>query len=263
MEKNNINLNLSGKKAIIFGVADSESVAWGIARTLDKQGVQVGIAYQERNKETVLPLIEKLDRGSFALECDVTSDSDLDKFFEKIKSEFGKIDFLIHSIAFAKKQFLQGKYFEVDRPGFSKSMEVSAYSLVELTKRAYPLMNPQGSIIAMTYLGSQRVFKNYNVMGICKAALEASVRYLSADVGSEKKIRVNAISFSPVKTRAASGISGFEEHLEEHKRASPLGRNISQKDVANSVLFLCSDLARNITGQIIYVDAGYNIVGGY
>jgi len=250
--------NLKGKKAIIFGIADKNSIAWHIAKELNDEGVKIAVAYQERNEKAVEKLVSLL-KDSFGMTCDVANNELLDEFFDNVKKEFDKVDFLIHSIAFAKKEFLKGKYFDVDKKGYLKSQEVSAYSLVELTKRAYPLMNEEASIIAMTYLGSQRVSLNYNVMGVCKAALESSVRYLANDVG-DKKIRVNAISFSPISTLAASGISGFKEHLEKHKRIAPLKRNITQKDVANLALFLCSDLSRNITGQTIFVDAGSSIM---
>ena len=229
-----------------------------VLRTLNDEGVRIAVAYQERNQESVKPLINSL-KNSFGMICDVTDDSLLDKFFKKIWEEFKEIDFLIHSIAFAKKEHLKGKFMDIDRRGYSISQEVSAYSLIELTKRAYPLMNKGGSIIAMTYLGSQKVSLNYNVMGVAKAALESAVRYLAYDVGY-KGIRVNAISFAPINTGAASGISGFGEHLEHHKKIAPLRRNISQEDVANLALFLCSDLSRNITGQVIFVDAGFSIM---
>ncbi|MBU2562552.1 MAG: enoyl-ACP reductase [Nanoarchaeota archaeon] len=256
-----VDLGLKGKKAVVFGVADENSVAWHIVKALNEEEVRVAIAYQERAEDSVLALVSSL-KNSIMVKCDVTDDSLLDNFFKKVKKEFGTIDFLIHSVAFAKKDFLKGKFFEVDRKGYKTSQEVSAYSLVEITRRAYPLLNKEGSIIAMTYMGSTRVFSNYNVMGVCKAALEASVRYLANDVG-DKGIRVNAISFSPIRTRAASGISGFEEHLKEHKKIAPLKRNIHQEDVANLALFLCSDLSKNITGQTIFVDAGYGIMGSY
>jgi len=252
------NFNLENKKAIIFGIANEQSVAWGIAKLLNENGVQIIAGYQERNEETAQKLISSLD-GCSGIKCDVTNDSDLDDFFQIVQKEFGTIDFLIHSIAFAKKQFLTGKFFEVDRAGYQTSQAVSAYSLVELTKRAYSLMNEEGSIIAMTYLGSTRVSPGYNVMGVCKASLEASVRYLANDVGN-KQIRVNAISFGPIKTLAASGITGFEEKHKKQAELTPLKRNITSEDVANLSLFLCSNLSKNITGQTIFVDAGFNIM---
>ena len=253
------NFNLKGKKAIIFGVANEQSIAWHIAKALNRDGVRSAFAYQERVEGSVKPLLKTL-KDPIAIPCDVVDDSLLDRFFEKVEQEFGKVDFLVHSIAFAKKEHLQGKYFEVDRRGYQISQEVSAYSLTELTKRTYPIMNEEGSIIAISYIGSVRVIPHYNVMGVCKAALEASVRYLSRDVG-DRKIRINAISSGPVRTQAASGITGLEKLLDHQIEVAPLHRLNTADDVANLALFLCSDLSRNITGQVIYVDAGYNNMG--
>lgn len=253
------NFNLDGKKAVVFGVANDQSIAWHIAKALNDNGCRVAIAYQDRVEELVKPMLGLL-KYPVAIPCDVGNDELLDKFFEEIKKEFGEIDVLVHSIAFAKKQHLMGKYFDVDRRGYSLAQEVSAYSLAELTKRAYPLMKEEGSIIAMTHIGSVRVFPNYNVMGVCKAALEAGVRYLSQDVG-DKHIRVNAISSGPIKTLAASGITDFEKMLKRHVEVAPLKRLNTAEDVANLALFLSSDLSKNITGQVIYVDAGYNNMG--
>jgi len=253
------NFSLEGKKAIVFGIANEQSIAWHIAKTLNDNGVRIAVAYQERVEGLIKPLL-KLLKDPIAIPCDVCDDSLLDKFFEKVKEEFGKVDFLVHSIAFAKKEHLQGKYFEVDRRGYQVAQEVSAYSLAELTKRAYPIMNENGSIIAMTHIGSTKVFPNYNVMGVCKAALEANVRYLSQDVG-DKGIRINGISSGPIKTLAASGITGFEKMLDHQIKTAPLKRLNTADDVANLALFLCSDLSKNITGQVIYVDAGYSVMG--
>jgi enoyl-[acyl-carrier protein] reductase I len=254
-----INIDLKGKKAIVFGVANENSIAWAIAKELDKAGCQICLGYQERVKPLMEPLIPKLNNAK-AFPCDVVDDALLDSFFEKVKTEFGKIDIIIHSIAFGKKQHLQGKFLEVDRRGYQVAQEVSSFSLAEITRRALPMMNDNGSILAMTYLGSVKVIPNYNVMGVAKAALESCVRYLAADVG-EKGIRVNAISAGPIKTLAASGISGFENILGHIASKTPLKRNISQEDVGNAALFLCSDMSKNITGHILYVDAGYNIMG--
>jgi len=195
-----------------------------------------------------------------AAKCDVVDDVLLTEFFHKVEKEFGKVDFLIHSIAFAKKDHLQGKFYDVDRRGYQVAQEVSSYSLTELTRRTIPIMNDNGSIMAMTFYGSDKVFPNYNIMGVAKAALESSVRYLASDVG-EKGIRVNAISAGPVKTLAASGIGGFDEMLKHAREKTPLKRNIDADDVANLALFLCSDMSKNITGQVVYVDAGYSIMG--
>ncbi|MBS3102479.1 enoyl-ACP reductase [Candidatus Woesearchaeota archaeon] len=253
------NFNLEGKKAVVFGVANDQSIAWHIAKALNDSGVRVALAYQERIESLVKPLLGMLN-NPVAEKCDVVDDALLDSFFEKIRKEFGKFDFLIHSIAFAKKEHLEGDFYSVDRRGYQVANEVSSYSLTELARRALPLMNNDGSIIAMTYYGSKKVFPNYNIMGVAKAALEASVRYLAYDLG-KKGIRVNAISAGPVKTLAASGISGFDKMLKHAAEKAPLQRNIDADDVANMALFLCSGLSRNITGQVIYVDAGYSIMG--
>jgi len=253
------NYNLEGKKAIVFGIANDQSIAWHIAKKLNDSGVRIALGYQERVESLVKPLLKMLN-DPIAEKCDVVDDLSLTEFFGKVEKEFGKVDFLVHSIAFAKKEHLQGKYYEVDRRGYQVAQEVSSYSLAELTRRTAPFLNENGSIIAMTYYGSEKVTPNYNIMGIAKAALEASVRYIANDLG-DKGVRVNAISAGPVKTLAASGISDFEKMLEHAKTKSPLKRNIDADDVANLALFLCSDMSKNITGQVIYVDAGYSIMG--
>ena len=251
--------NLEGKKAIVFGVANDQSIAWHISKALNDNGVRIALGYQERAEQLVKPLLSMLN-NPLAEKCDVVDDVQLTEFFEKVKQEFGQVDFLIHSIAFAKKEHLQGKYYEVNRRGYQVAQEVSAFSLAELTRRAIPIMKDNGSIITMSFDGSVKVYPNYNVMGVAKAALESSVRYIAKDVG-EKGIRVNAISAGPIKTLAASGISDFHKMLEHAKQKAPLKRNISADDVANLALFLCSNMSKNITGQVIYVDAGYSIMG--
>ena len=253
------NFNLNGKNAIVFGVANDQSIAWHIAKKLNDSGVRIALGYQERAEQLVKPLLGMLN-NPLAMKCDVVDDVQLTEFFGKLEKEFGKVDFLVHSIAFAKKEHLQGKFYDVDRRGYQVAQEVSAYSLAELTRRALPIMNDNGSIIAMTFDGSLRVYPNYNIMGVAKAALESSVRYIANDVG-EKGIRVNAISAGPIKTLAASGISDFHKMLEHAREKAPLKRNIDADDVANTALFLFSDLSRNITGQVIYVDAGYSTIG--
>jgi len=254
-----ISINLEGKKAIVFGIANDKSIAWHIAKRLDEAGCRIFAAYQERVEPLFLPLMQQLNNPLF-MKCDVVDDAQLDAFFSKVKEEFGEVDFLIHSIAFAKREHLRGRYMDVDRRGYQVAHEVSSYSLAELAKRTAPIMRNGGSIIAMTYLGSERAVPGYNIMGVAKAALESSVRYMAFDLG-DKKIRVNAISAGPIATLAASGISGFGEMLLNYVAKTPLKRNITADEVADCALFLCSDLSRAITGQTIYVDAGYNISG--
>lgn len=251
---------LDNKKAVIFGVANERSIAWAIAQALHKEGAELAFTYAGSVLEgRVKPLAESIG-SKLVLPCDVANDADIDAVFENIKGQWGNLDILIHSIAFANKEELKGMFVETSRDGFKLAMDVSAYSLAALAKRAYPLMTNGGSIITMTYYGSEKVVPNYNVMGVAKAALEASVRYLAADLGG-KNIRVNAISAGPIKTLAAMGISGFRDMLQTVEGKSPLKRNITTEDVANTAVYLSSSLSSGVTGEIIYVDAGYNIVG--
>jgi len=252
---------LSGKKGIIFGVANERSIAWAIAEALHKEGAELAFTYpNEVLERRVRPLAEGI--GSKIIEqCDVTKEEELEALFNKIKDTFGVLDILVHSIAFAKKEELQGEYVNTSREGFRIAMDVSVYSLVAVTKHALSLMaGRDGSIITLSYYGAEKVVSNYNVMGVAKAALEASVRYLAADLGP-KGIRVNAISAGPIKTLAASGISGFRDMLHHAAEKSPLKRNVSAAEVGKTALYLCSDLASGVTGEVIYVDCGYNIMG--
>lgn len=254
-----VSIDLKGKKAIVFGIANDKSIAWHIAKRLNDAGCRIAAGYQERVEPLFLPLMKELNDPVYD-KCDVVSDELLDSFFKKVEAEFGKVDFLVHSIAFAKREHLEGKFMKVDRRGYQVAHEVSAYSLIEFAKRTMPIMNDNGSIIAMTYLGSEKAVPGYNIMGVAKAALESCVRYLAYDVG-EKKIRVNAISAGPIATLAASGIANFSEMLLNYVAKSPLRRNITADEVADCALFLCSDLSKAITGQVIYVDAGYSAMG--
>ena len=254
-----ITIDLKGKKAIVFGIANDKSIAWHIAKRLNDAGCRIAAAYQERVEPFFMPLMKELNNPIYE-KCDVVSDELIDIFFRKVEKEFGEVDFLIHSIAFAKKEHLQGKFMNVDRRGYQVAHEVSSYSLAELSRRAAPMMKKGGSIIAMTYLGSEKVAPGYNIMGVAKAALEASVKYLSYDLG-EHNIRVNAISAGPIATLAASGIANFPEMLLNYVSKSPLRRNITADEVADCALFLCSNLSKAITGQVIFVDAGYSIMG--
>lgn len=251
-------LDFSGKKAIIFGVASDKSIAWTIAKRLDAQGCKLALGYQERVKDFAEPLFKQLDNPLTGF-ADATNEEQMDEFFTAVKEEFGTVDYLIHSIAFAKKQHLQGKFMDVDRRGWQISQEVSAYSLVDFLRRTAPLMKNGGSCLTLTF-GYNRVFPNYNMMGICKAALESAVRYLAYDVG-KNNIRVNAISSGPIPTMAASGIKGFDDMVTEFIRKSPLKRLITPEEVANTALFLLSDLSSGITGEVVNVDAGYNVMG--
>ncbi len=252
-------IDLRGKKAIVFGIANDKSIGWHIAKRLNDAGCRIAAAYQERVEQWVLPLMKELSDPIYD-KCDVVSDELLDSFFKKVQEEFGTVDFLIHSIAFAKKEHLQGKFMNVDRRGYQVAHEVSTYSLAELARRTAPIMNNGGAIITMTYLGGKKVTPGYNIMGVAKAALESCVRYLAYDLG-EKQIRVNAISAGPIPTLAASGIANFPEMLLNYVAKAPLKRNITADEVADCALFLCSDMSKAITAQVIYVDAGYSAMG--
>jgi enoyl-[acyl-carrier protein] reductase I len=252
---------LSGKKGIIFGVANERSIAWAIAEALHKEGAELAFTYAgEVMEKRVRPLADGI--GAAIIEpCDVTRDSDVESVFSKIRERFGALDLVVHSIAFANKEELKGEYLNTSREGFRIAMDVSVYSLAAIARHAVPLMGGRGgSIITLSYYGAEKVVPNYNVMGVAKAALEASVRYLAADLGP-KGIRVNAISPGPIKTLAAAGISGFKEmhHLASEK--APLKRNVLAEEVGKTAIYLCSDLASGVTGEVIYVDGGYNIMG--
>ncbi len=252
---------LDGKKGVIFGVANEKSIAWAIARRLHAEGMDLAFTYAgEAFEQRVKPLAESLGSG-MVLPCDVTKDAEMDAVFETIGKQWGGLDCLVHSLAFANKDELKGEYLETSREGFRLALDVSAYSLVALARRAAPLMEGRdGSIMTLSYYGAERVIKNYNVMGVAKAALEASVHYLAADLGP-KKVRVNTISAGPIKTLAAMGISGFRQILESVESRSPLGRNVTQDDVAGTALYLASPLSSGVTGETIHVDAGYSIIG--
>ncbi|AEI15776.1 Enoyl-(acyl-carrier-protein) reductase (NADH) [Flexistipes sinusarabici DSM 4947] len=253
-------MDLKGKKALIFGVANQKSIAYSIAKKLKEHGVELGFTYAgEQLQRRVEPLSEELG-GAFCVKCDVTDDADIEKTFKTVSEKFGHIDILVHAVAYAPADDLKGRFVDTSREGFKTAMEISVFSLVNLAKHAEPFMSEGSTIITMTYYGSEKVVKNYNVMGVAKAALESSVRYLANELG-EKGIRVNAISAGPIKTLAASGISGFKTILACIEEKSPLRRNITGDDVANTSLYLCSELSSGVTGEVIYVDSGYNILG--
>src|SRR5258708_1223633 len=253
---------LEGKKAFIFGVANHRSIAWAISQALASEGAQLVLTYQERMEKYVRELAEKIP-GTEVLPCDVQQDAELDTAFARAGEIFGgKLDILIHSVAFAPQSELENPFLETTRAGFHTGVDISAYSLVAMAKRAKPLMeaNGSGSILTLTYMASERVMPKYNVMAVAKAALECSVRYLAYELG-EKNIRVNAISAGPLNTLAARGVSGFTGFREQTAHVAPLRRNIDQSEVGDAALFLSSPLARGITGEIMFVDAGYNIMG--
>lgn len=252
-------LDLTNRKAIIFGVATDQSIAWKIAKTLNDNGCRVALCCQERAEPYVHKLMKELN-NPIALQCELTDDHSIQTCFEQLGTQFGQFDYLIHSVAFAKRSFLEGPYLKVDRKGFNTAQEVSVYSLAALVRAGLDLLKDNGRILTMTYLGATRAVPNYNIMGVAKAALESSVRYLAADLGS-RGITVNAISAGPIKTLAASGINKFNQMLGLMEERSLLRGNISAQDVADLALFLCSPLARNITGQTLYVDAGFSISG--
>jgi enoyl-[acyl-carrier protein] reductase I len=251
---------LKGKTGIIFGVANHRSIAWACAHAAHEAGARLVFTYQgERLKENIVKLTASEMPESLILPCDVTKPEEVEAVFQTVGKEFGGLDFLIHSIAFAPRDALEGEFVETSREAFLQAMEISAFSLPQLSKAARPLMKNGGSIVTMTYYGADKVVSNYNVMGVAKAALEASTRYLAADLGKDN-IRVNAISAGPIKTLAAAGV-GVSAMLKHAAEKAPLGRNVNQTEVGNTALFLCSDLASAITGETIYVDCGYNIMG--
>ncbi len=251
---------LKGKKALVCGVANERSLAWGIAKTLQSAGAQIALTYpNEALEKRVRPLGEEI-QADWCHQLDVGRDSDFKGLAEKVENDWGNFDILVHSLAFAERNDLKQPFIETSREGYLKALEISAYSLVGLCSSLSPLMNEKGSVMAMTYYGSQKVVQNYNIMGVAKAALEASARYLAVDLG-QKKIRINCLSAGPVKTLAASGISGFRELLSQVEQKAPLHENIDAQDVGNTALYLASELSEMVTGQILYVDAGLSING--
>jgi len=252
---------LEGKTAAIFGVANHNSIAWAIAQKLAAEGARLAFTYQERMEQNVRRLTTNLD-GALVLPCDVQSDSDLDTTFERIGQEFNGLDILIHSVAFAPTDDLKGRVSKVSRTGFTTALDVSAYSLMAMAGRAEPLMQARGggSIVALTYLGSERVTPGYNLMGVAKAALEAAIRYLAWDLGPQK-IRVNGISAGPLRTLSARGVGNINDMFTLIEEVAPLRQNISQSDVGELAAFLCSPAAATLTGDIIYADAGFHVMG--
>jgi len=251
---------MDGKRVMVFGVANERSIAWGISQAMHEQGARLGFNYLgDALERRVRPLAESVD-ADLVLPCDVTDDAQVSETFDAIRDEWGGLDVLVHSVAYANKDDLNGRFTDTGREGYLRAIEVSAYSLVHLTREARPLMSEGGSVVTMTYFGAEKVVKNYNIMGVAKATLEASVRYLAADLGPEG-IRVNAVSAGPVKTLAASGVRDFRKLMAMGEERAPLRRNITQEEVGRAALFLCSDLGSGITGEVLHVDSGYNILG--
>jgi enoyl-[acyl-carrier protein] reductase I len=253
---------LSNKTGIVFGVANKRSIAWAIAQALSREGMQLAFTYQgERLKESVEELTATMN-GSLLLPCDVTNDGEIDSVFKSVEREFGRLDTLVHSVAFAPREDLENDFVKTSRDGFKLAHDISAYSLVAVTRAAMPLMEKAGggSVIAMTYFGAEKAVEGYNVMGVAKASLEASIRYLAANLGP-RNVRVNAISAGPVNTLAARGIRGFTGMLKHHAERAPLRRNVELEEIGNTALFLASPMSSGITGEVIFVDCGYNIIG--
>jgi enoyl-[acyl-carrier protein] reductase I len=251
---------LNGKNIVVMGVANDRSIAWAIARSLKAQGANLAFTYEsERVEERVRKLTETMP-GSLVLPCNVTSDEDIERLADALRESFGVLHGVVHSIAFAKTEELEGLYVNTSRAGFALAHDISAYSLTAVAQKLYPLMTEGGSIMTMTYLGADRAMPNYNVMGVAKAALEASVRYLAADLG-QYNIRVNAISAGPIRTLAAKGIKDFNSILRQVEEKAPLRRTTDAEEVGDTAMFLMSHLSRGITGEVIYVDNGYHIVG--
>jgi len=251
---------LESKRGLIVGIANKRSIAWGIAQSVAREGARLAVTYQgERLESRVRNLAEQLT-DPVILPLDVTNDDEMDMAAKTIQEQMGGLDFMVHAVAFALREELDGEFVDTSREGFRIAHDISAFSLTALAKRVVPLMGESGSIITLSYLGGERVVPNYNVMGVAKAALEMSVRYLAADLGP-KGIRVNAISAGPIKTLASSGVRGISKMLAFHRTHAPLRRNTEQAEVGDTAAFLASDLSRGITGEVIYVDGGYNVLG--
>ncbi|KPQ06812.1 MAG: enoyl-[acyl-carrier protein] reductase I [Rhodobacteraceae bacterium HLUCCA12] len=251
---------MEGKRGLVMGLANDKSIAWGIAQALASQGAELAFSYQgEQLKKRVLPLAERLGKPR-VFECDVSDMDSLDRLFANLKETWGTIDFVVHAIGFADKNELRGRYVDTSRENFLRSMDISVYSFTAVCKRASAMMTPGGSLLTLTYYGAEKVMPHYNVMGLNKAALEASVMYLAEDLGKDG-IRVNAISAGPIRTLAASGIGDFRYILKWNELNSPLRRNVTQDEVGKAALYLLSDLGSGTTGEVLHVDAGYHVVG--
>lgn len=251
---------LQGKTALIFGVANDHSIAWGITKAFHAQGAAIGLSYAgEALERRVKPLAESIG-CTFVEPCDVTDDGQIQRVADRTREVFGQIDILVHAIAFAGREELSGPYYNTSREGFRRAMEISVYSFTALARALQPLLRPGGALLTLTYYGALKVSPNYNVMGVAKAALEASVRYLAYDFGPQG-VRVNAISAGPVRTLSAAGVAGFKTMYRRFAELAPLHQNVTIEDVGGAAVFLCSDLAAKTTGEVLYVDSGYNIMG--
>jgi enoyl-[acyl-carrier protein] reductase I len=252
---------LEGKKALILGVANERSIAWGVAKAMAAHGSKVALTYaNDKLKEKVIPLAQTIG-ADFTCNVDVQNDGDLLALKERVEKEWGKFDILVHSLAFANSDDLKGRFIDTSRAGFMLACDVSAYSLIALCQSLQGSMNANGSVMAMSYYGAQKVVQNYNVMGVAKAALEASIRYLAVDMG-ESGIRVNGISAGPIRTLAASGVAGLRGLIKQVEEKAPLKRNVGPEDVGNMGVYLASDLSTNVTGQVLFVDSGFSILSG-
>jgi enoyl-[acyl-carrier protein] reductase I len=250
---------MEGKRVMVFGVANDRSIAWGISQMMHEHGARLGFNYVgEALERRVRPLAESVD-ADLVVPCDVTDDTQVAEAFEQVREVWGGLDVLIHSVAYADKNDLSGRFHNTTRHGFLKAMEISAYSLVHLVREAVPLMGEGGNIITMTYYGAEKVVENYNMMGVAKAALEASVRYLAADLGPDG-IRINAVSAGPLKTLAATGVKNFRGLMSQFEERAPLRRNVTLEDVGRASLFLCSEMGSGVTGEVLHVDLGFNVL---
>jgi enoyl-[acyl-carrier protein] reductase I len=253
-------IDLAGKTAVLFGLANKRSIAWGIAQKLHEAGATLAICYQnDRMKLEAQSLIDELS-GASGFQCDVSNDQEIETLFAALKDKYGKLDILVHAVAFAPASELRGEFIDTSREGFRIAHDVSVYSLIAVTRAAAPLMTEGGSILTLSFYAAEKVVPHYNVMAVAKAALESTVRYLAWNLGS-RNIRVNAISAGPIKTLAARGVGDLGDMLKSHADRAPLGRNVDQLEVGGAALFLASDLSSAITGEIMYVDCGYNIMG--
>jgi len=251
---------LEGKTAMIFGLANNRSIAWGITQAFHQHGATIGISYAgEVLERRVMPLAESIG-CTFVEPCDVSDDTQIEQVAERAKEVFGGVDILVHSIGFANRDELTGPYYNTSRAGFHLAMDISVYSFTALAKAFQPILRPGGALLTLTYYGAEKVSPHYNVMGVAKAALEASVRYLAYDLGGQG-VRVNAISAGPIRTLAAAGVAGFKTMYSKFSEVAPLREGITIEDVGNTAVYLCSDLAAKTTGEVVYVDSGYNILG--